>query len=94
MFQSDPYLYQWGDKVRVVFRVIGYNSRQETETPIKEYGGIGPWTFLYMYYFSRTVFAGPGHGTKRTGQRRRDAAIADSSALTNRKREVGAHCDQ
>jgi hypothetical protein len=27
----------------VVLTVIGYNSRQETEVFMKEYGGIGPW---------------------------------------------------
>ncbi len=28
------------------------NSRQETKAPLKDYGGIGPWIWLNMYYFS------------------------------------------
>jgi hypothetical protein len=30
---------------------MGYKWKQETEAFMKEYGGIGAWIFLQMYYF-------------------------------------------
>ncbi len=53
-FQTHGYILYWGciEQGSVAFPVIGYNSRQESEPSMKEYGGIGPWIFIFMYYVS------------------------------------------